>query len=87
MTTKISDRYRQLKKRWNNHAMTGEVRDAENPIFIFSSTDTALLQQIVKGELDIMQLALLELEERKIGVRTYYTYNKAGQKVKCTVPE
>lgn len=87
MTTKISDRYRQLKKQWNNHAMTGEVRDAENPIFIFSSTDNGLLQKIVRGELDITQLALLELEARKVGVRTYYTYNSLGQRVKCTVPE
>jgi hypothetical protein len=84
---KISERYRELKKKWNQQAMTGETKDAENPIFIFSQTDTGLLQQIVKGKLDVTQLALLELEARHVGIRTYYAYNSLGQRVKCTVPE
>lgn len=84
---KISERYRELKKTWNKQAMTGEVRDAENPLFIFAQTETKLLQQIVKGKLDIAQLALLELEERHVGIKTYFAYNSLGQRVKCTVPK
>lgn len=84
---KISERYRELKKTWNNQAMTGEVRDAENPIFIFAQTDTGQLQKIVNGKLDVTQLALLELEARHVGIKTYYAYNSLGQRVKCTVPD
>lgn len=84
---KISERYRELKKTWNKQALTGQVRDAKNPIFIFAQTDTELLQKIVKGKLDVTQLALLELEARNVGVRTYYAYNSLGQRVKCTIPD
>lgn len=66
--------------------MYGEIKDAENPLFIFSSADPRILQQSAIGEPDVTQLALLQLEVRNVGVRTYYTYNSLGQRVKCTIP-
>lgn len=39
------------------------MKDAENPLFIFSLTDIKLLKQITEGKLDNAQLALLELGE------------------------
>ncbi len=69
---KISDTYKRLQKHWNLQAATGEIPDTENPIFIFNMTYTKLLKQIAKGELDVQQLALLELEARS-GIRTYYS--------------
>jgi len=81
----ISEAYRKLKKHWNEQAMTGEVKDAENPLFIFALTDTKLLKQIAEGKLDVTQIALLELEGRN-QLRTYYTYNTKGRRVKVTIP-
>jgi len=61
---KISKEYRELVKKWGHQAMTGTISDLQNPIFIFSITSTDLLKQVAKGELNITQLALLELEAR-----------------------
>ncbi len=83
---KISETYKQLKKTWNEAALNGTMRDAENPLFVFSMTDTELLKKIVKGELDVTQLALIELENRNDAIRTYYTYDAKGRRIKCTIP-
>jgi len=83
----ISGNYRKLKKKWNEQAMTGEVKDIENPLFVFSLTSSNLLKNIAAGKLDAVQLALLELESRRESIRTYFCYNKQGRRVKVTIPE
>jgi len=45
-------------------AMNGTIEDAQNPVFMFTLTDTRLLMQIASGELDARQLARLELMNR-----------------------
>ena len=47
---------------------TGELRDHENPIFIFSMTETSLLVQIANGELNAQELAKRELENRGLNI-------------------
>jgi len=42
-------------------AMTGEIADDENPLFIFSNVSTSLLKAIVDGEIDIVKFARHEL--------------------------
>lgn len=49
---------------YQNAADTGEIKDAVNPIFIFSLTATELLVKIVSGEIDAVGLAKLELQNR-----------------------
>ena len=83
---KVSEEYRKLQTTWNKQAQTGEVKDKDNPLFIFQQTDTKLLLQILDGKIDVIQLALLELEGRKAEVRTYYTYNSSGRRIKVTIP-
>jgi len=51
------DGYKQMAK-------AGTIRDEQNPIFIFSMTDTALLRMIVDGDIDVMSFAKRELSSR-----------------------
>lgn len=83
----ITEEYRKLKKKWNDQAMSGEVRDEDNPLFIFSLTRTKLLQQIASGKLDVIQITLLELEARKPQLKRYSIYDRYGKKIKCTIPD
>ena len=48
----------------NTAALEGSLLDDENPIFLFSLTNTKLLVQIVKGEIDAVELARLQLKNR-----------------------
>lgn len=41
-----------------------ELPDELHPIFLFSTTATSLLVQIVSNQLDVKQLAKLELQKR-----------------------
>jgi hypothetical protein len=43
-------------------------KDAENPQFIFSMTDTQLLIDVIKGTIDINQLAKIELANRGLNM-------------------
>ena len=87
MKSKISEHYRRLHRSWNIQAKTGEIKDEDNPVFLFSLTKTELLEKVAKGELDVQQLALLELENRKPYIRTYSAYDSRGRKVKVTIPD
>ena len=49
---------------WNEKAMTGEIADDLNPAFILSNIPTSLLSQIVKGEINVKELAMRTLEGR-----------------------
>jgi len=42
----------------------GSIRDADNPIFIFSMVTTKLLRRIAAGEIDLQALAKLALAGR-----------------------
>lgn len=53
-----------MAKELNNAAVAGTISDSENPIFIFNQTSTSLLKQMVSGEIDPMQIILLELKNR-----------------------
>lgn len=77
---KISEAYRRSARTWNCQAKTGEIKDEDNPLFIFSSTNSDLLEKIAKGELDTAQLALLELESRRPQQRDYFTYDSRGKR-------
>lgn len=84
---KVTDEYRRKHRSWNVQAHTGEVSDAKNPLFIFSRTDSELLERVVSGELDAKQLAMLELENRRPHIRTYSIYNSRGRKIKVTISD
>lgn len=84
---KISEKYRQLKKIWIENSNNGKMKDDNNPIFIFALTDTDLLKKIVKGELDVTQLALMELENRNCGIKTYTSFGKDGRRIRVTIPD
>lgn len=49
---------------YNKAALTGEIKDSENPIFIFSQTSVELLCAIAKGEIDAVEFAKHELKSR-----------------------
>lgn len=51
-------------KNWNNKAEFGTVADELNPAFILSSVSSELLTQIIKGEIDLQELAKREMENR-----------------------
>lgn len=42
----------------------GLIPDEENPLFLFSSTHTDLLCDILSGRIDFMELARMELSNR-----------------------
>ncbi len=83
---KISEAYRRTAQTWNIQAKTGEIKDEDNPLFIFSLIKTDLLEKIINGELDAAQLALLELEARRPRKRDYLTYDKKGRKIRVLIP-
>jgi hypothetical protein len=45
-------------------ADNGTIKDAVNPVFIFSLTATELLSKIVSGEIDAVEFAKYELANR-----------------------
>lgn len=51
-------------KNWNNKAEFGTVSDELNPAFILSSVSSELLSQVIKGEIDLQELAKREMENR-----------------------
>lgn len=51
-------------EQWKIAADTGSIPDEHNPLFLFSLTHHALLAKIVRGELDALELAKLQLRER-----------------------
>lgn len=50
------------------------LRDEENPEFLFNGTWNSLLIQIVKGEIDPVQLAKETLESRGLTEENNYQY-------------
>lgn len=84
--SKVSEAYRRSARNWNMQAQTGEIKDEDNPLFIFSLTTNDLLRKIANGELDTAQLALLELESRGLVERDYYTYDRKGKKRRVKLP-
>jgi hypothetical protein len=55
-------------KEWNEKAQAGSVKDDLNPAFILSLTATELLSKIAKGEINAMELAKRELENRGLNI-------------------
>lgn len=53
----------QLEK-YRNAAEEGSIPDEENPIFLLSVTPVALLLQIVRREINVVELAKMQLENR-----------------------
>ncbi|RYG01557.1 MAG: hypothetical protein EOO02_12515 [Chitinophagaceae bacterium] len=68
-------------KDFQQAAQKGEVPDAQNPIFLFSSTNSALLLQLAKGELDARALACIEMMNRGLSVidGSYVGFAKAEE--------
>lgn len=62
-------------------AMQGTMPDSQNPIFLFSTTDSALLTRIVNGELDAQELARIEMKNRGLSVidGSYVGFAKAEE--------
>jgi len=46
--------------------MSDIISDDLNPKFIFSSTNTALLVELLKGEIDLMRLVKEQLAQRGV---------------------
>lgn len=67
--------------------MQGTVRDDQNPIFIFSLTNSALLLQIVNGELDAKELARYELMSRGLSATngSFIGFAKAEESFNSTL--
>ena len=55
-------------KNWNNKAESGTVADELNPAFILSSVSSELLSQVIKGKIDLQELAKREMENRGLDV-------------------
>ena len=55
-------------KKHQQAAKTGTIKDDSNPIFIFSTTYTELLQRAIAGEYDLIELAKIELKNRGINI-------------------
>lgn len=55
---------RQEFKNWNQKAEQGEVNDNMNPAFILGMTMTQMLAKIAQGEINMVELAKRELENR-----------------------
>ena len=56
-------------EKWNQKAMSGEVKDEENPIFIFyHNISSKFLSQIAKGEFNLQELAKRQLENRGLDI-------------------
>ena len=51
-------------KQFQQAADIGTIKDDVNPIFIFSMTATELLTKIVSGEINAVELAAIELQNR-----------------------
>lgn len=51
-------------KEYNEMAMTGEIGDDFNPIYLFSLTSTKLLEGIVSGDIDVKKIAEIILLDR-----------------------
>lgn len=49
---------------WNRKAESGEIQDHLNPAFIFSGIEVELLSKIAKGEINALEHAKRELENR-----------------------
>lgn len=49
---------------YSNKAELGLIPDAENPIFILSMTNTSLLAKVLSGEINLVDLARIELQNR-----------------------
>ena len=46
-------------------ALSGKIKDIDNPIFIFRTVPTKLLKDLLSGKYNITDLIQLELDERK----------------------
>jgi len=56
-------------KEWNQKAVSGEVKDEENPVFIFyHDVSSEFLSQIAKGEINLQELAKRQLEARGLDI-------------------
>lgn len=78
----ISEEYLNRSRSWEVKSKTGEIRDEENPAFIFSLTKTSLLEKIASGELDLQQLARIELLKRRSPKDKFYYTFKNGIRVR-----
>ena len=60
--------------------MSDIISDDLNPKFIFSSTNTALLVELLKGEIDLMRLVKEQLAQRGVDENGFWVgFNKARQ--------
>lgn len=64
----ISAETMRLKNKLNQAALDGTIPDAENPLFIFQMTSDKLLVDIIKNNIDIKQLALVEAYSRNLSI-------------------
>jgi len=51
-------------KKWNDKAVKGTVSDELNPAFMLSGINSELLSKVIKGEIDLQELAKREMENR-----------------------
>ena len=59
-------------KEYNQAALNRTIKNDENPIFIFSMTNTKLLTEMLAGKYDIKALILKELNNRGLDERGKY---------------
>lgn len=61
--TQTFDRDAQFAE-WRQAGNAGELKDDENPIYVFSTTWTTLLTKIASGEVDAQHIAKQTLADR-----------------------
>lgn len=49
----------------NDLALSGKLKDDDNPIFVFSTIKTSLLRDLLSGKYNVMDLIKFELEKRR----------------------
>lgn len=52
-------------KKFNDMAMTGKLKDSDNPIFQFQMIPTKLLNDFISGKYNVLDIMKLELKARK----------------------
>ena len=64
-------------KEYNQAALSGTIKDEENPIFAFSMTSTKLLTEMLAGKYDIEYMMKKELKNRGLNEKgEYIGFNK-----------
>lgn len=68
-------------ERYLKAAAEGSIPDSENPLFLFSVTESKLLIRMANGEISAEQLARRELANRGIGLNGEWIGFDAAQKL------